>query len=263
MGRRPLGTLGTPGGFQPDAAGARIRLRERDAAVAKRTSRASTAAVLAAVGLTMLALPWPRAAAQRLWDRLSLGRVEVVQISRNDLPESVAAVSTHGGPKSADAGSCPGCGGRRASRRISSLAASAGRIKKERRAQSVGRPIGGVYHAAVANRRHRARACRRGRLGHHGAEGMGRDDADRGRRSAGRGGVSGREAGSDAVPSVQDEHAAGIPVRSVHGDRLPGVRKERPRRPDAGQGNRRQPGSRDALSRAPPGSRSLAPVRPA
>ena len=83
-----------PGGFQPDAGGARIRLRERDAAAAKRTRRASTAAVLAAVGLTMLALPWPRAAAQRLWDRLSLGRVEIVQISRKDLPESVAAVFT-------------------------------------------------------------------------------------------------------------------------------------------------------------------------
>ena len=89
-----LGTLETPGEFQPDAAGARIRLRERDAAAATRTSRASTAAVLAAEGQTMLALPWPRAAAQRLWDRLSLGRVEIVQISRKDLPESVAAVFT-------------------------------------------------------------------------------------------------------------------------------------------------------------------------
>lgn len=89
-----LGTLETPGEFQPDVAGARIRLREREAAAAKRASRAWTTMVIAAVGLTVLALPWPRAAAQRLWDRLSLGRVEIVQVSRKDLPESVTAVFT-------------------------------------------------------------------------------------------------------------------------------------------------------------------------
>ena len=49
---------------------------------------------MAVAGLTVLALPWPRAAAQRLWDRLSLGRVEIVQISRKDLPESVTALFT-------------------------------------------------------------------------------------------------------------------------------------------------------------------------
>ena len=92
----------------------------------------------------------------------------------------------HGGPESPDAGSRPGRGGRRACRRISSFTASPGCVA--RHAQSVGCPIGGVYHAAVANRRHRAGARRRGHLGRHGAEGMGRHDADSGRRSDGRGG---------------------------------------------------------------------------
>ena len=89
-----LGALDAPGEFQPDVAGARLRLRQRDATAATRTRRAWTAGVLAAAGLTVLALPWPRAAAQRLWDRLSLGRVEIVQVSRKDLPEDVAAVFT-------------------------------------------------------------------------------------------------------------------------------------------------------------------------
>jgi hypothetical protein len=89
-----LGALETPSEFQTDVAGARVRLREREASAAKRSSRAWTTAVIAAGGLTVLALPWPRAAAQRLWDRLTLRRVEVVQISRKDLPESVTALFT-------------------------------------------------------------------------------------------------------------------------------------------------------------------------
>jgi hypothetical protein len=89
-----MGSLDAPGGFQPDVAGARIRLRKREAAAATRARRAWTAGVIAAAGLAVLALPWPRAAAQRLWDRLTLGRVEIVQVSRKDLPESVTAVFT-------------------------------------------------------------------------------------------------------------------------------------------------------------------------
>ena len=89
-----LGALGTPDEFQPDVVGARIRLRKREAGAAKRSRRAWTTAVIAAVGLATMALPWPRAAAQRLWDRLSLGRVEIVQVSRKDLPESVTDVFT-------------------------------------------------------------------------------------------------------------------------------------------------------------------------
>jgi hypothetical protein len=68
---------------------ARGHLRERDAA-ARRSLRAwTTAAAIGAGILVLAALPWPRAAAQRLWDRLSLGRVEVVQVARKDLPQPV------------------------------------------------------------------------------------------------------------------------------------------------------------------------------
>jgi hypothetical protein len=68
---------------------ARGRLREREAA-AQRSRRAwATAAAVGAAILVLAALPWPRAAAQRLWDRLSLGRIEVVQVARKDLPQPV------------------------------------------------------------------------------------------------------------------------------------------------------------------------------
>ena len=40
----------------------------------------------------LLALPGPRAAAQRLWKQLTLGRVEVVQVDRKDVPDDIAAV---------------------------------------------------------------------------------------------------------------------------------------------------------------------------
>ena len=43
----------------------------------------------AAVVLAILSLPWPRAAAQRLLDRLTLGHIEVIDTARTDLPESV------------------------------------------------------------------------------------------------------------------------------------------------------------------------------
>jgi hypothetical protein len=63
---------------------ARGRIRERDAA-ARRSRRAwATAAAIGAVILVLVSLPWPRAAAQRLWDRLSLGRVEVVQVAHEE-----------------------------------------------------------------------------------------------------------------------------------------------------------------------------------
>jgi hypothetical protein len=63
---------------------ARGRLREREVA-ARRSRRAwATAAAIGAVILVLVALPWPRAAAQRLWDRLSLGRVEVVPVAHEE-----------------------------------------------------------------------------------------------------------------------------------------------------------------------------------
>jgi hypothetical protein len=66
---------------------ARGRLRERDASARRLRRRWTTAAAIAAAILVLAALPWPRAAAQRLWDRLSLGRIEVVRSTRNDLPQ--------------------------------------------------------------------------------------------------------------------------------------------------------------------------------
>jgi hypothetical protein len=42
--------------------------------------------------LVGLVLPWPRAAAERLWDRWMLGRVEIVPVEREGLPESVTRV---------------------------------------------------------------------------------------------------------------------------------------------------------------------------
>ena len=42
----------------------------------------------------MLALPWTRAFADRLWDRLTVSRVEVVQISGRDVAPEVAAMFT-------------------------------------------------------------------------------------------------------------------------------------------------------------------------
>jgi hypothetical protein len=89
-----LKALDDAGTFQPDAVRARDRIRELDTASARRAHRTWTVAAIAGMGLMLLAMPWPRAAAQRLWDRLSLGRVEIVQISRPDLPESLTEVFT-------------------------------------------------------------------------------------------------------------------------------------------------------------------------
>jgi hypothetical protein len=87
-----LKTLERSDDFHPDVVRARARLRGRDEMRTWWIRRAWTTAAVAAAGLVLLALPWPRAAAQRLWDRLTLGRVEVVQVTRRDLPESVTAL---------------------------------------------------------------------------------------------------------------------------------------------------------------------------
>src|SRR5216683_471595 len=85
-----LSLLDTPGGAQPDSSQARARLRERhNAAVRTARRRAWTLAVTGSALLAILALPWPRAAAQRLMDRLTLGRIAVIDAVRKDLPESV------------------------------------------------------------------------------------------------------------------------------------------------------------------------------
>jgi len=80
--------------FEPDLNAARARLRERQLASKRSARRVSRLAVLAAVGVATLALPWTRAFAQRLWDSLTVSRIEIVQISGRDLPPEVAAMFT-------------------------------------------------------------------------------------------------------------------------------------------------------------------------
>lgn len=78
-----------PGGFDPDVAAARARLRDRES---RSTSGPRVLWVAAAaVCLVAVLLPWPRAAAQRLWDRLMLSHVEVVSVQRPDVPPHVMA----------------------------------------------------------------------------------------------------------------------------------------------------------------------------
>jgi hypothetical protein len=49
-------------------------------------------AALVAAMMVLLALPWPRAAAQQLWERLTLGRIEIIQITGNNVPDDIAEV---------------------------------------------------------------------------------------------------------------------------------------------------------------------------
>jgi len=73
--------------IEPSHGAARARLRDREAS-ASRSRRAWTTAVAIGAGILLLAaLPWPRAAAQRLWDRLTLGRVEVVPVAQDNLAQ--------------------------------------------------------------------------------------------------------------------------------------------------------------------------------
>jgi hypothetical protein len=83
-----LSALREPAAFQPDASRAGVRLDERRFA-ARRSRRLWTVAGIVAALLASLTLPWPRATAQRLWDRLTVRRVEIVQVSRKDLPSTI------------------------------------------------------------------------------------------------------------------------------------------------------------------------------
>jgi hypothetical protein len=83
-----LQSLNSPD-VEPNYDAARGRLRERDASARRVRRRWTTAAAIVAAILLLAALPWPRAAAQRLWDRLTLGRVEVVRVAQEHLPEPV------------------------------------------------------------------------------------------------------------------------------------------------------------------------------
>jgi hypothetical protein len=83
-----LRSLETPE-LEPNYDAARGRLRERDTSARTTRRRWTTAAAIGAAILLLAALPWPRAAAQRLWDRLSLGRIEVVRVAQENLPQPV------------------------------------------------------------------------------------------------------------------------------------------------------------------------------
>ena len=80
--------------FEPDLNAARARLRERRRGSTRSARGVSRLAVLAAVGVVMLGLPWTRTFAERLWDRLTVSRVEIVQISGRDVSPDVAAMFT-------------------------------------------------------------------------------------------------------------------------------------------------------------------------
>jgi hypothetical protein len=90
-----IGALEPAREFEPDVARARGRLEERKRLAARQAHRKrAIIAMGGAIGVILLALPWPRAAAQRLWDRLVLGRVAVVETSRPDVPEDLIATFT-------------------------------------------------------------------------------------------------------------------------------------------------------------------------
>ena len=90
-----LRSLQTPHDITPDLAVARARLRERASLHARRTRRTlrvTAVAVVLAAGV--VAIPSTRAAAQRLWDRLTIGRIEVFEITGRPLPTDVAGMFT-------------------------------------------------------------------------------------------------------------------------------------------------------------------------
>lgn len=82
----------TPPALDPDGSRARIRLAARDQA---RTRRVRQLLVVGtAVCLALAVLPWPRAIAQQVWNRLSLNRVAIVQVAEGGLPDEVTAALT-------------------------------------------------------------------------------------------------------------------------------------------------------------------------
>jgi len=88
-----LETLKTADAPQPDVVQARAKLRAREGAPAPR-SRSMWLLAAAAACLMLAVLPWPRALAQQLWDRLVLGRIAIVQVDSEGVSEDVASVFT-------------------------------------------------------------------------------------------------------------------------------------------------------------------------
>lgn len=89
-----LKALETRGEFQADASQGWTTLQTRQRAAARRARRGWTATGIMAIGVVLFALPWPRAMAQRLLDRLMPDRIAVIQIDRQNLPESAVATFT-------------------------------------------------------------------------------------------------------------------------------------------------------------------------
>lgn len=85
-----LAALEPPREWAPDPVAARVRLRSRDEKVRRRTW--TWAAVTAVLAVGILALPAPRALAERLWQQLSLRHVEVLRVNFDDLPEGLTSL---------------------------------------------------------------------------------------------------------------------------------------------------------------------------
>jgi hypothetical protein len=88
-----LDTLKTADESKADVMRARARLRALQSG-STRNSRGVWVLVAAAACLLLAALPWPRALAQQLWDRMVLGRIAVVQVDSEGVSEEIASVFT-------------------------------------------------------------------------------------------------------------------------------------------------------------------------
>src|SRR5688572_26700 len=86
-----LDTLKTADESEPDIERARAKLHARQSGPAPR-SRGVWLLAAAAACLVLAALPWPRALAQQVWDRLLLGRIAVVQVDSEGVSEEIASV---------------------------------------------------------------------------------------------------------------------------------------------------------------------------
>ena len=87
-----LKTLEPGSGFQPDLVRARARLRALQGAPVRPIR--VWLALAAMVCLALIVLPWPRAVAQQLLNRLVLDRVAVVRVDDEGLSEEITAVFT-------------------------------------------------------------------------------------------------------------------------------------------------------------------------
>jgi hypothetical protein len=84
-----LALLDPPPGWLPDAQAAYDRLRMAPPAGHGNASWRWAAAAAAVLIVALLALPGGRAAAQRLWELITLNRVEVIRTDPDDFPENV------------------------------------------------------------------------------------------------------------------------------------------------------------------------------